>query len=132
MKAPISWLKEFVDIDIPITQLAHQMTMAGLEVESIRFVGLPIPEQGSRDAALSGFTWDPEKLVVASILEVMPHPNADRLTLLDLYEQVVYRRRIRFQAANGRKSGVEIVPLSRHHLPGALPVPVVIQGGHTY
>jgi phenylalanyl-tRNA synthetase beta chain len=74
MKVPISWLKDFVDIDLPITELAHQMTMAGLEVEEIRFVGLPIPGEGSRDASLTGLEWDREKLVVASISEVMPHP----------------------------------------------------------
>ena len=39
MKVPISWLKDFVDIDIPIPELAYKMTMAGLEVEEIHFVG---------------------------------------------------------------------------------------------
>jgi phenylalanyl-tRNA synthetase beta chain len=34
----------------------------------------------------SGISWDPDKIVVAEIREVMPHPNADRLTLLDLYD----------------------------------------------
>ena len=86
MKVPISWLKDFVDIDIPIPELAHLMTMAGLEVEEIRFIGLPIPKEGSRDASLIGIEWDPEKLVVASISEVMPHPNADRLMLCKLFD----------------------------------------------
>ncbi len=86
MKVPLSWLKDYVDIDIPIPDLAHQMTMAGLEVEEIRFIGLPIPKEGSRDANLIGIEWDPEKLVVASISEVMPHPNADRLVLCKLFD----------------------------------------------
>jgi phenylalanyl-tRNA synthetase beta chain len=86
MKVPISWLKDFVDIDLPITELAHKMTMAGLEVEEIRFVGLPIPAEGSRDASLTGIEWDREKLVVASISEVTPHPNADRLVLCKLFD----------------------------------------------
>ncbi len=34
----------------------------------------------------SGIGWDREKIVVAEIREVNPHPNADRLTLLDLYD----------------------------------------------
>ena len=93
MKVPISWLKDFVDIDIPIPELAHQMTMAGLEVEEIRFVGLPIPKERSRDVRLVGIEWDREKLVVAVISEVMSHPNADRLVLCKLFdgqqEQVV-------------------------------------------
>ena len=86
MKVPISWLKDFVDIDIPIPELAHQMTMAGLEVEEIRFIGLPIPKEGSRDASLIGIEWNRETLVVASILEVLPHPNADRLVLCTLFD----------------------------------------------
>ena len=86
MKVPISWLKDFVDIDIPIPELAHLMTMAGLEVEEIRFIGLPIPGEGSRDASLIGIEWDREKLVVASISEVLPHPNADRLVLCNLFD----------------------------------------------
>ena len=34
----------------------------------------------------SGLGWDRDKIVVAEIREVNPHPNADRLTLLDLYD----------------------------------------------
>ncbi len=43
MKVPISWLKDFVDIDLPIHELAYKLTMAGLEVEEIHYVGLPMP-----------------------------------------------------------------------------------------
>ena len=34
----------------------------------------------------SGISWDKDKIVVAEIYEVKPHPNADRLILLDLYD----------------------------------------------
>jgi phenylalanyl-tRNA synthetase beta chain len=86
MKAPLSWLKDFVDIDISIAQLAHLLTMAGLEVEQIHILGLPMPAPGSVDASLSGLEWEREKIVVASISEVMPHPNADRLVLCKLFD----------------------------------------------
>lgn len=83
MKTPLSWLREFVDITLPIEELAHQLTLAGLEVEEIRYIGLPLP--GDRpETKISGFAWDPDKLVVGAILEVMPHPNADRLVLTRL------------------------------------------------
>lgn len=84
MKAPLSWLKDFVEIDLPVARLAHLLTMAGMEVEEIRVIGLPLPEPGSTTAHVSGFEWDREKIVVAEVSEVMPHPNADRLVLCKL------------------------------------------------
>ncbi|HEX7540717.1 MAG TPA: hypothetical protein VF352_01185, partial [Anaerolineales bacterium] len=86
MKAPLSWLKDFVEIDISIAELAHLITMAGLEVEDIRIIGLPMPIPGSVDAHISGLEWDRERIVVASISEVIPHPNADRLVLCKLFD----------------------------------------------
>ncbi len=93
MNVPISWLKDFVDIELTIPELAHRLTLAGLEVEHIRFVGLPLPGgklEGHAgftdvlDTNVSGLAWDPEKIVVGAIEEVMPHPNADRLVLCRL------------------------------------------------
>jgi phenylalanyl-tRNA synthetase beta chain len=86
MKAPLSWLKDFVDIDISIAELTRIITMAGMEVEDLQIIGLRMPAAGSVDAHLSGLEWEPEKIVVASILEVMPHPNADRLVLCKLFD----------------------------------------------
>ncbi|MCW5875508.1 MAG: phenylalanine--tRNA ligase subunit beta [Anaerolineales bacterium] len=86
MKVPISWLKDFVDLDgVSIEHLAHTLTMAGLEVEEIRYIGLPIPS-GQQLSKLSGLAWDREKIVVADIREVGPHPDADRLVLCRLYD----------------------------------------------
>ena len=34
MRVPISWLKEYVDIDLPVEELAEKLTIAGLEVEA--------------------------------------------------------------------------------------------------
>jgi len=83
MKVPISWLKEFVDVDLPIEELAHRMTLAGLEVEEIRYIGLEKPG-GKQQYKISGFSWEPDKIVVGAIHEVMPHPNADKLVLCKL------------------------------------------------
>lgn len=93
MKIPLSWLKDFVEIDLPINELVHRLTLAGLEVEEARFVGLPLPMEiieghTSRDRQIetnvTGLAWDPEEIVVGAILEVMPHPDADRLVLCRL------------------------------------------------
>ncbi len=86
MKAPLSWIKEFVDTDLSIAQIAHLLTMAGMEVEEIQIIGLPMPTHGSVDTKVTGLSWDDDKIVVASISEVMPHPNADRLTLCKLFD----------------------------------------------
>ncbi|MCX7681335.1 MAG: hypothetical protein N2508_05125, partial [Anaerolineae bacterium] len=60
MKVPLSWLKDYVDIRVPLPELTHRLTLAGLEVESIEYIGLP-------GAALP---WDPEKIVVGEIRAV--------------------------------------------------------------
>ncbi|QYK51077.1 MAG: phenylalanine--tRNA ligase subunit beta [Anaerolineales bacterium] len=86
MKTPLSWLKDFVDLEgINLEELAHTLTVAGLEVEEIHYIGLPMPA-GLQQTKVSGLSWDPDKLVVAEIREVGPHPNADRLVLCRLFD----------------------------------------------
>ena len=85
MKAPLSWIKDYIDLDgLNIEQIAHYLTMVGLEVEGIRLVGLPKPEAERHEFNYEGLSWDREKFVVAEVLEVLPHPNADRLVLCRL------------------------------------------------
>ena len=90
MKLPISWLKEYIDLDgLSVEEIARKLTLAGLEVDEIQYAGLPMPadKNGERhEFKTSGLGWDRDKIVVAEIREVNPHPNADRLTLLDLYD----------------------------------------------
>ena len=64
MKVPLSWLREFVDVDLPPEELAHRLTMAGTEVGSVDVIG---------------GTWD--NVFVARVASIDPHPNADRLKL---------------------------------------------------
>ena len=65
MKAPVSWLKEYVDINEPLDEVAHRLTMAGTEVGSIDQIGAE---------------WGP--VVVGHVQAVNPHPDADRLRLV--------------------------------------------------
>lgn len=74
MKVPLSWLREFVDITMSPEDLARRLTLSGIEVAEIRYIGL---EGGE-------LPWDPDKIVVANILEVSQHPNADRLVLAEV------------------------------------------------
>jgi phenylalanyl-tRNA synthetase beta chain len=71
MKVPLSWLREFVAVDLPPEELARKLTFSGLEVAGVHYLGLEGAE----------LPWDPTKIVTANILEVLPHPNADRLVL---------------------------------------------------
>ena len=64
MKAPINWLKEYVDIDIPVKEFADAMTMSGSKVEEII-------EDGK----------DITKVVICKIIEVNKHPDADKLVI---------------------------------------------------
>jgi phenylalanyl-tRNA synthetase beta chain len=90
MKIPLSWLKDFINLDgLPIEDIARQLTLAGLEVEEIQYVGLPMPAYGEgqkHEFKTRGIAWDPEKIVVGEIRAVNPHPNADRLVLCDLFD----------------------------------------------
>ena len=65
MKVPLSWLAEYVDLDQSPQHLAHRLSMAGAEVEEI---------------IQSGAAW--ENIYVGRVLEVEPHPDADRLRLV--------------------------------------------------
>ena len=75
MRVPISWLREYVDITLSIEALAEKLTIAGLEVTEIDYIGIP---GGNDDSRL---LWDPEKLIVGHIQEVIRHPDAERLVL---------------------------------------------------
>ena len=68
MKISVQWLKELVDLgDMPVDQLAHTLTMGGLEVEEITPVA----------ADFSG-------IVVGYVKSVAPHPNADKLRVTEV------------------------------------------------
>lgn len=75
MRVPLSWLKEYVNITLSVAELAEKLTVAGLEVEHIEYIGLPGGDDPDR------LVWDRQKLVVGQILQVEQHPDADRLVL---------------------------------------------------
>ena len=86
MELVYSWLKEYVEIDVSLTALGNALTMLGMEVEDVRLVGLPKPEDKTAGITFHGLEWERGKFVVARVDEVMPHPNADRLVLCRLFD----------------------------------------------
>jgi phenylalanyl-tRNA synthetase beta chain len=71
MKISVAWLRELVDLpqEIGWQEIARRLTFAGLEVESASHVG----------AGLSG-------AIVAEVRGRRPHPKADKLTLVDVFD----------------------------------------------
>ncbi|MCX6049846.1 MAG: phenylalanine--tRNA ligase subunit beta [Chloroflexi bacterium] len=69
MLVPLSWLKEYVDLNVSTADLVERLTLAGLEIASIERVG---------------DWWDAETLLVGQVMAVLPHPDADRLVLVDV------------------------------------------------
>ena len=75
MKIPLSWLNEYVNVkDIPINNLRQRLDLAGLELEGIEAIGHPEAE----------LPWDSDKVLTAEVLAVRPHPDADRLVLVEV------------------------------------------------
>ena len=64
MLVPLKWLNEFVDHGLSSEELAHALTMGGLEI----------------DAVEERFSWA-GKVITAKVLTVEPHPDADKLRL---------------------------------------------------
>lgn len=69
MLVPLSWLKEYVEVPLSTTKLAQRLTLAGLEEASL---------------STTGDWWEADKLVVGQVVAVSPHPDADRLVLVDV------------------------------------------------
>ncbi|NOX61989.1 MAG: phenylalanine--tRNA ligase subunit beta [Chloroflexi bacterium] len=91
MRAPLSWLKEYVDIDLPVDVLAEKLTLAGLEVANIEYIGVLPPESERRRMQMKPgdvvtgdghIAWERDKIFVGQILKTEKHPNADRLLLV--------------------------------------------------
>jgi phenylalanyl-tRNA synthetase beta chain len=103
MKVSISWLKDYVAIEMPVDELAEALTMAGLEVEAVtpRFTFL-------------------EQVKVARIATVAPHPNADRLRLCEVSTGDQTHHRIVCGAPNAREGLLAPLALPGAQLPGGM------------
>ena len=67
MRAPLSWIRDFTPADAPLDEIVAALNQLGLEVDAVEEPGREV--LGVR---------------VARILEVLPHPDADKLRLADV------------------------------------------------
>jgi len=97
MNLPLNWLKEFVKINASATEIAEKLTLSGSETEKIVQHGKSL-----------------KNIVVGSIKEIKPHPDADKLRLA--YVDV------------GKKDMLTIV-CGAPNITAGQKVPVVLLGG---
>lgn len=62
MKIPLSWIKDFVDVDVDVQTLCDKMVAIGLEIEDVAYLGENVTN-----------------VKVCQIKEISQHPNAERL-----------------------------------------------------
>lgn len=64
MKVSLNWLKNYVDLDVSINEIIEKLTLAGIEVEEVEYVGNELPN-----------------VVVGKVVEKRKHPDADKLSV---------------------------------------------------
>lgn len=67
MLVSLKWLKDYVDIDLPVGELADRLTMAGFEVDSVTV----------KKPGFSG-------VIVGKIISMVPHPDAGKLAVCEV------------------------------------------------
>ncbi len=64
MKISLQWLRDYLTVDVSAVDVADRLTMAGLEVESVEYLGEKY-----------------KNFVVGEVVEIRKHPKADKLTV---------------------------------------------------
>ena len=65
MLVPLSWLKQYTDVNMTPVEYSNGITDSGSHVDSVRTLGK-----------------ETSKILLGKVLEVKPHPNADRLNII--------------------------------------------------
>ncbi|MEA2477463.1 MAG: phenylalanyl-tRNA synthetase beta chain [Actinomycetota bacterium] len=67
MRVGLRWLREYVDIDVPVDRLVERLDLSGTKVEAVHKSDHPV-----------------EGVIAAKVLAIKEHPDADNLTLVDI------------------------------------------------
>lgn len=104
MKVPITWLKDYVDIEVSPKELGDKLTLSGSKVEEIIIEGEDI-----------------ENVVTGKLLKIEPHPDSDHLVIcqVDVKKEVIQI----VTGADNMKEG-DTVPVALHgsSLPGGVKI----------
>ena len=101
MKFTLSWLKEHLDTDAALAEIADKLTMIGLEVEEVH----------DRAKALAPFT-------VARVISVEKHPNADKLKVCRVETGDGAPVQVVCGASNARAGMMGVFARPGSHIPG--------------
>jgi phenylalanyl-tRNA synthetase beta chain len=107
MRVPVSWLRDYVPLPMPLAELAERLSISAAEVTTIEMRG-PADEDGNHALFLVG-----------KVLEAGKHPNADRLQLCQVDVGEGSPRQIVCGAWNFGAGASVAVALPGARLPGA-------------
>jgi len=105
MKISESWLREWVNPDVDTETLIEQLTIAGLEVDGV-------------EPAAGEFT----DVVIAEVMEVKPHPDADKLRVCQVNAGDGETTQVVCGAANVREGMKAPFALVGANLPGGMKI----------
>ena len=103
MLVPLSWLKKYVKIDIPVDEFVRRMIMSGTAVEGYEDCGAEV-----------------KNVVVGRLTEIVPHPNSDHLSICQV--DVGQDAPIQIVTGADNMSVGDYVPVALHdsYLPGGV------------
>ncbi|MCD5405780.1 MAG: phenylalanine--tRNA ligase subunit beta [Desulfotomaculum sp.] len=105
MKVSYNWLREFVDIELSPFELADKLTMFGIAVENVKYLGENI-----------------DNVVVGKILSINCHPNADKLVICQVTADGKNRLQIVTGATNISEGDIVPVALDGAKLPNGVTI----------
>jgi phenylalanyl-tRNA synthetase beta subunit (EC 6.1.1.20) len=105
MLVPVKWLKDYVNIDVKVNDLADKLTLTGSKVEAVITTGDEI-----------------QNVITGKIMKIEPHPDAEKLVVCQLDIAQGELLQIVTGAANMKE--MDIVPVALHgsSLPGGVKI----------
>ena len=105
MRAPLSWLREYVTVDATVAEIADRLFTSSVQVDAVIDVGVP-----DVDGNVGRF-------LVGRVLEIEAHPNADRLRVCQVDVGEGHARQIVCGAWNFEEGATVAVALPGAFLP---------------